>query len=154
MIDKKVKRVRDQIKNLGGTVGTGKMTNVMNVPEITEREVKECIKMVDDPEFEEVWEWFGTLNINPIEIPHDKQVESTQDRYRQIPLQYHKKLSALLKQMVAHGKIEKVDLEKLPYAWLSNPHITEMKNGDIRLNLDARRPNKVIIDNAEPMPTP
>ena len=47
-----------------------------------------------------MWEGFGTLRINPIEIPHDKQVEPVQERYRQIPLQYHAKLSALLKEMV------------------------------------------------------
>ena len=53
-----------------------------------------------------------------------------------------------------HGKIEKVDLKMYPNAWLSNPRITEKNNGDIRLNLDPKRPKKVILDNAESMLSP
>ena len=86
-LDKEVRSFCDQIKYLGGRVGTGKM---MNVQDIT----------VDYPEFQEVWQ--GSHHM----------------------LQHHEKLSAMLKQMVDHGKIEKVELEKHLNAWLSNPRIT------------------------------
>ena len=54
--------------------------------------VQECTLIVDVLEFNYVWLGFGTLDINPVEIPGDKQVEPFQEMYRQIPLQYHTKL--------------------------------------------------------------
>ena len=70
-LDKEVRSLRNQIKNLGGRAGIGKMTNVKHIT-------------IDDPEYQEVWKGLGTFNINPLEIPHNKNIEPVQentDRY-------------------------------------------------------------------------
>ena len=115
----------------------------------------ECTEIVDDKTYSKIWgEGLGTMKIKPVSIPYDKARPIVQERYRPIPLQYHDKLSELIREMEKWGKVEKVNLGDYPNSWLSNPRITEKKSGDIRLNLDARRPNTAIDHNAEPMPTP
>ena len=52
--------------------------------------------------------------------------------------------------MEKDGLIEKVDT---PEGWISNITVTPKPNGDIRICLDAREINKVIINEKFPIPT-
>ena len=136
-------------------IGSGAMPDSKNIPKITQKEVTECW---DIPKYESVFDpkRIGTMkNRKPIILHRNEEKRIISQPYRPIAPQLEEELSDHLQFLRDNKKIVDVDPNVETVESYSNVVLSRKKNGDIRMNLDARPVNEALRDIVSPhMVTP
>ena len=130
-------------------VGQGTMPDSMKVPEITEKEVKDCWEIIDSPKYAEVFDpdRIGKMiNRAPITLHGKEDQRIISQPMRPIPPQFREELSTHLEFLRKNGKIVDVDPNTETVECYSNVVISRKSSGDLRMNLDARPVNAALCD--------
>ena len=105
--EKSVLKVAKDVK-----IGKGAMPDSMEIPEITEKEVKECWAIVDSPKYATIFdpERIGKMkNRAPITLHGNEERRILSQPMRPIPPQFREGVSAHLDFLRKNGKIVDVD---------------------------------------------
>lgn len=95
-------------------------------------------------------ETFPKFKDTSINIPIDRKVKPVLQPYRRIPIPLEEKVNRKIEELIDQDIIEKVEG---PSEWIS-PMVPILKeNGEIRICIDMRRANMVIIRENHPLPT-
>ena len=101
-------------------------------------------------QYPSVFQGIGKLKDYEVKLHIDETVPPVAQSARRIPFHLRKKVSAELKKLEEQDVIEKV---KGPTPWVSPLVVIPKKNGDVRLCVDMRMPNKAIQRERHPSPT-
>jgi len=101
-------------------------------------------------EYPKVFQGIGKLKNYEVKLHIDTTVVPVAQSARRIPFHLRKKVSAELKKLETQGIIEKVEG---PTPWISPLVVIPKRNGDIRLCIDMRMPNRAIQRERHPTPT-
>ena len=104
---------------------------------ITKEEVQKVANLVEQYKssvFDE--NKVGKLKTKPIHLDYEENFSPRQPRYYNIPFHYQKPLSKLLQFLREQGVITDVD-PRNSYKCIMNVVITDKKDGNIRMNVDA-----------------
>ena len=139
-------------------IGKGTMPDSACVPEITEREVKECWDIVRSPKYANVFDpkRIGTMKKrSPITFHRNEEKRILSQPYRPVPPQFREELSEHLQFLRDNNKIVDVDPNTETVESYSNVVISRKASGSLRMNLDARPINNALCDIVSPhMKTP
>ena len=100
--------------------------------------------------FPRVFQGLGKLKGYQLEIHVDENVQPVAQPVRRIPFSRGAKVTEKLEELLKLDVIEKV---KGPTSWVNPLVVVEKPNGDIRICLDMRQANQVIVREKQPVPT-
>ncbi len=101
-------------------------------------------------EYTHLFDGIGTLKNFEVKLHIDENVPPVAQPPRRIPFHMRQKVSEALEQLERNGIIEKV-VDATP--WVSPLVVIPKKDGDVRLCVDMRMPNKAIQRERHPTPT-
>ena len=133
----------------GVKIGQGAMPETDVIPDISEKEIKECEAIIDSPKYAEVFdpERIGKMkNRAPITLHGNDERRIISQPMRPIPPQFQEELSNHLQFLRKNGKIVDVDPNTETVECYSNVVISRKPSGDLRMNLDARPVNAALSD--------
>ena len=120
-------------KHLHKTVTTHP-TEEIKIPQAEVDKVNNLVQEYLGPVFHE--NKVGKLKSAPIHLDYEQNFKPVQPRFRNIPIHYQERVSALLNFLREQKVITDVDPQK-SYECIMNVVITDKKEGQIRMNIDA-----------------
>ena len=97
-----------------------------------------------------IFDGIGKLEGYEVKLHIDDSIQPVAQPARRVPFHMRQQVSAELEKLEQQGIIEKVDG---PTPWISPLVVIPKKNGEIRLCVDMRMPNKAICRKRHPTPT-
>lgn len=86
-----------------------------------------------------------------IRIPIDESITPVQQRYRRTPVALEEAANRKIQEMLDRDIIEKI--EEGPAEWISPMVVVPKSDGDVRICVDMREPNRAVKREKYPMPT-
>ena len=111
----------------------------LKIPEREVEKVDNLVKRYLGSVFDE--NKVGKIDTSPVHLEYEGGFVPLQPRFRNIPIHYQERTSALLKFLREQKVITDADPRK-PYKCIMNVVITDKKDGNIRMNIDAVPMNK------------
>ena len=148
----KINKISEQVQ-----IGRGSMPDTQHIPEIDDKEVQECEKIVNDPKYATIFDGhIGKMhNRKPIVLQGNDKVRVKSQPYRPIPLQFQEEISAHLETLRKNNKIVDVDPNVECVDICCNVEVSRKPSGKLRMNIDARPINAATADVVTPhMKTP
>lgn len=138
------------VKGLHGSLLSYHTASELGLVEVKVNNVTGCDQLVQ--QYPNVFKGIGKLKGYEaiLHIDQAVQLQSVAQPARKIPFHMRKKVSAELKKLEQQNIIERVEG---PTPWISLLVVIPKKNGEIRLCVDMRMPNKAIRRECHPSPT-
>ena len=125
------------LRKSGVKVNTGKEAGVKP----TQRDHDLTMSVVDKFLGTSISDRIGKVKVKPVRLEYEPRFRAIQPQRYAVPYHYQDRLSQHLQKLREEGVLEDVDPRE-PIDCILNIALSEKKNGDIRMNIDARPLNK------------